>query len=755
LNAGHHILKVTFQPDQISWASVSETTTINVEKARVRMAWNGPFVLNEQHGLHSGILDCRVLNEGLTGIMKYTPPLSTVPDIGEHKLHALFTPNEDNAMNYEPTEMWADLTVREKPKKRTTITWASPPEITHPTTLSSILHLNAKCNETNGDYKYTPRIGSTLNVGKHELKVVFTANHPDTYLPSEAKVMIKVNKGSCSLQWAVPDEERTFEYGKPIDNNLLCAEALSQLDTRVSGDYDYTINGKPIEKGQLLDCGSHTIHCLFTPSYIQNFNTCETTLDFYVTRLTPELEWEAPVEMNYPSFIDTEKHLNCRCINKGCTGEFKYSVKHGDILSVGYHQLFVRFYPHDMPNYYGKDASIVIKIEKGQPSLVEWNFKAEHTYPELLSAEHHLNAACDLEDATYTYNYGVGTLLPVGEHVITCLIEAAGPTASNYIPLTVQKTIRVKPFTASLGWDGPLQSITYGKLLTETELCAYVKLLEIPEIDRKLFTAKKNDVSLIEQRLHALDDQSMLNPDARVLREKIDYLNENPVGFIYDQPLDTLLKGGKHYLSVRYVPPYQSLNVPYCSKAKAILKVLPAQPKIVWPEQDSINYGELLVDDHFNAVIPGPACWSNGGVLKYKQKAGTLLRVGRHKLEVQFIPNNKKSLKSAYGFTFIEVKKRATYIRWKPSPVMPFKYRLKPVDCNATVVGIDGKPLEGTFTYEPSWGSVVGPIGKRNLSVSFTMKGESLRSYLLPNVLTVPIQVVPQDMSSTGVASYK
>ena len=52
------------------------------------------------------------------------------------------------------------------------------------------------------------------------------------------------------------------------------------------------------------------------------------------------------------------------------------------------------------------------------------------------------------------------------------------------------------------------------------------------------FTAKKNDVSLIEQRLHALDDQSMSNPDARVLREKIEYLNENPVGFIYDHSPD-------------------------------------------------------------------------------------------------------------------------------------------------------------------------------------------------------------------------
>lgn len=251
-----------------------------------------------------------------------------------------------------------------------------------------------------------------------------------------------------------------------------------------------------------------------------------------------------------------------------------------------------------------------------------------------------------------------------------------------------------------------------------------------------------------------MEDQSLDNPAARVLHQKLEFLREQVVGFIYDPPIDTLLPGGKHTLRVRYVPPCQSLNIPYCSKTKISLKVLPVQPKIYWPEPDPIKYGDLLQEEHFNAMIPGPACWSNG-TFKYKQKVGSMLCVGRHKLEVDFLPKDKRSLKSSYCSTHIDIKKRQTYIKWEVSTIMPYKYRLKPSDCNATVVGIDGKCIEGVFTYDPPVGSPVGHIGKRNLTVSFSMKGESLKSYLRPNTLIVTIQVVPPDMSSTGVASYK
>ena len=81
------------------------------------------------------------------------------------------------------------------------------------------------------------------------------------------------------------------------------------------------------------------------------------------------------------------------------------------------------------------------------------------------------------------------------------------------------------------------------------------------------------------------------------------------------------------------------------------------------------------------------------------------------------------------------------------------KYVLKPGDCNACVYGIDGKPLEGVFTYDPSVGNPIGPLGKRQLTVKFSMRGESTKSYIAPNVKTIDVQVVPSDGTSTGTGS--
>ena len=768
LDAGHHELKVTFQPDLNSWAAAVAIVKIKVIKAKVRLAWNGPYDMIEQRGLHRGILDCRVLNENLTGILTYTPPLNTVLEIGEHKLHCLFTPAPEHQVNYEPTEAWALLSIRAKPKKRTTLTWKHPEDIVHPTPLSKTGQLTAVCNETEGTFNYYPRVGACLNVGKHELKVKFLPKLEDSYLPSEAKVTIRVSRGSCRLVWKPDPALLEFDYGTALSEYVLCAKALSQLDTEVYGEFIYTINGKPIELKQVLEAGSHEIKVAFTPDVPENFNGCEGLSVFvHVYRLTPQLLWKAPESpLTYPSFIDKNIHLTCVCVTETLQGQgervpgkMKYSVKEGDILPVGLHQLFVRFEPDDIINYYSKDASIVIRIDRGTPRIAEWNLVEEIIYPEPLSIAKHLNAEADVDECNYSYNYAEGTILPVGRHEITCLINATGAHACNYSPATVSKFVTVLPTSCQVQWDGPepgvsFYEIRYGDPLSEKQLCARLVLDNIRDVDLPLLMAKSNDI----RELYA--EISLMNPrinssEIATMQKQITYLENQSVGLQYSPPLGTVLRGGKHKITCTFLCPFQCKNIRMSNTVKMTVVVKKSVARIEWnPKLPNLRYGDPLTATHLCARVTGNPLFADGTFV-YKHKIGTILRIGMTQLEVQYIPKDKTSLHEATATNMVHVLKRPSVIHWPYAPkVVPFKYKLKASDLSAEVLGYDGQQLEGTFTYEPSVGCTLGPIGMREIRVEFCPRGEANKCYTMPVALVVPVQVVPPDSSSTGVATF-
>ena len=766
LDAGEHVLTATMYPDLVSWTTATISVKIVVKKAIVRLSWGGPFALIEQKGLHHGILDCRVLNDDLKGTLKYTPPFSSVLDIGEHRLHCLFTPDEANIKNYSPTEAWASLTVRAKPKKRTTLEWKNPPAIVHPTTLNNIDHLNATCNETKGTFSYNPRPGSSLNVGKHEIKVKFTPDREEEYLQSEEKVVIHVSKGSCSLSWDPKPELLEFDYGSPINRDLLCAKCNSQLDTNVPGEFIYTLNKIVLEKDQILDCGAHEIICSFIPAVQHNFSPCPSVSIFIqVYRLTPELVWQAPEDaMTYPSLIDKNLHLCCVCTDEHIQGTMKYSVAVGDILPVGYHQLFVRFEPDDIINYYSKDASIVIQIDKGTPLLAEWKFTSEMVYPEPISKVKHLSADSDLDNCTYTYNVEMGDVLSVGCHEITCVISASADEINNYETMTVKKILTVTPTACKIVWDGPSPlekqyEIRYGEPLSDSQLCAYLVLDDVREQDLPLLTAKENDLSAITAELMKLNPKTQ-KEEIKLKESTLKYLSNQQVGLNYNPRKGSILTGGKHKITCTFVPPTQCVNIRLSNTVKMNIVVTKSVPKIRWPKLPNIKYGELLSEKHLCAGIhhdnPELQRLFAKGNFRYKHDIGTLLRVGLTKLECKYMPDDFYSLHENTATQTITVDKCPAVITWDDAPiVVPYKYKLKASDLCAKVLGIDGKQVEGMFQYVPAVSQTLGAMGTQEIRCEFFPRGMANKCYTMPRAITVKVQVVPPDSSSTGVATFR
>jgi streptogramin lyase len=112
-------------------------------------------------------------------------------------------------------------------------------------------------------------------------------------------------------------------------------------------------------------------------------------------------------------------------------------------------------------------AQQVITVPKETPALA-WATPANITYPAPLASTQ-LDATASVP-GTFTYNPGIGTVLPAGTHALTATFTPADTT--DYTSGgTVSTQITVLPATPALAWARPA-SITYGTALTGTQLDA-------------------------------------------------------------------------------------------------------------------------------------------------------------------------------------------------------------------------------------------------------------------------------------------
>ena len=313
------------------WVATTITTQIEVRRAKPILKWPEPSALLHGKAIKGHILCCQAVNPGLPEkncLFTYTPPVDSVLDLGRHKLHVHFKAINEDCNNYEESTAEVELTVRQRPKRKTNLKWASRlPELKHPEKLSGY-HCNAEC-DTKGMYVYTPNPGTILSVGEHIIKVKFYPENTEAYLVAEGSAKVTVTKGECSLKYTLAHEDCFFDYGRPLDKRILSATCTSHLRTNIPGSYDYYLNGVILDKGneeaKRLDSGSHRITCKWSPSVAANFDCQEASVDIFVARVKPQLQWHKPPPGVYPAMLTYKEHLNATCITPFCEGTYKYS----------------------------------------------------------------------------------------------------------------------------------------------------------------------------------------------------------------------------------------------------------------------------------------------------------------------------------------------------------------------------------------------------------------------------------------------
>ena len=188
-------LTAEFTPDDATnYTTVSANVSINVTSDTPVITWSNPEDIVYGTTLNDTQLNANASVEGLFG---YTPDNGTVLGVGQHTLHADFTPTD--AANY--TNVSENVTINVT-SDTPVITWSNPDDIVYGTTLNDT-QLNANAS-VEGLFGYTPDNGTVLGVGQHTLQADFTPTDAANYTNVSENVTINVTSDTPVITWSNP-----------------------------------------------------------------------------------------------------------------------------------------------------------------------------------------------------------------------------------------------------------------------------------------------------------------------------------------------------------------------------------------------------------------------------------------------------------------------------------------------------------------------------------------------------------------------
>jgi Flp pilus assembly CpaE family ATPase len=253
LPPGTHTLSVTFIPaENANYATTLTTVSLSVVRTKSKIQWSMPDPITYGAQLSATQL---CAESSVPGSFAYNPKLGAVLAAGNHKLSAVFNP--EDAMVYATSQTAVSLTVA---KAIPAVTWPTPDPIAYGTALSAT-ELNAKSTVT-GSFTFTPAAGEILEPGVNELSVAFTPTDTLNYTTVSAVVSLTVTEKLPTLiTWPVPSQ---ISYGAALSDIQLNATAS------VPGTFVYTPAA-----AHVLAPGRYTLSASFTPSDIDKYATAQ------------------------------------------------------------------------------------------------------------------------------------------------------------------------------------------------------------------------------------------------------------------------------------------------------------------------------------------------------------------------------------------------------------------------------------------------------------------------------------------------
>lgn len=714
LNAGQHTITATFQPTDNNFDTCKVNAVVMVNKATPSIVWSNStedMTLTYGTELSATQLNATVSNND-EGSIVYTESNDTIKigdilDAGTHTISATV----DESDNYNKATTTATIIVN---KAETTIDWTVPEPITYGDTLSAT-QLNAVAN-VDGDFYYSPAIGSTLNAGTQELHVAFIPTDGKNYKESKDTINITVYKATPSITWATPS---AIIYGDTITMNQLNATSTAP------GPFSYNVN-----IGDTLDAGDHMLIATLLTDTI-NYNDASDTVYLHVNQAKPSINWTKPQDIVYGTYLD-DTQLNATA---NVEGEFTYSVEPDSMLNVGTNWIVANF-TSENNNYMDTKDSVSINVKPATPIII-WDNPRDIEYGTKLDSTI-LNAKVDGDiDGELIYVPSIGQVLEIGDSQM--LVVTFIPSNNNYT--TVKDTAYINVLPGIIWAPDP---IAYGTKI------GTIFNAEIPIEGTFSYSIDKDSIlnaGEFEITVNFTPASSEFKPSQKTVKvtvEKADpvitwdpqditygtkaeatyYAKADIQGsFSYSMSRDSILDAGEHEITATFTPSKSNYYNYNTVKKSAIITVNKAESEITWEPQD-ITYGS-------KAELIQNATANNEGEFAYSISKDTILNVGKYSITATFTPSteNYNPAKTTIDFNVL---KGVPVISWTTPDTIAFGTKLDIFNATANI--------DGEFTYSVEPDSILN-VGDNEITADFTPASsnfESVSSTVTINVTKAP-----------------
>lgn len=714
LNAGQHTITATFQPTDNNFDTCKVNAVVMVNKATPSIVWSNStedMTLTYGTELSATQLNATVSNND-KGSIVYTESNDTIKigdilDAGTHTISATV----DESDNYNKATTTATIIVN---KAETTIDWTVPEPITYGDTLSAT-QLNAVAN-VDGDFYYSPAIGSTLNAGTQELHVAFIPTDGKNYKESKDTINITVYKATPSITWATPS---AIIYGDTITMNQLNATSTAP------GPFSYNVN-----IGDTLDAGDHMLIATLLTDTI-NYNDASDTVYLHVNQAKPSINWTKPQDIVYGTYLD-DTQLNATA---NVEGEFTYSVEPDSMLNVGTNWIVANF-TSENSNYMDTKDSVSINVTPATPIII-WDNPRDIEYGTKLDSTI-LNAKVDGDiDGELIYVPSIGQVLEIGDSQM--LVVTFIPSNNNYTTAKDTAYINVLPgiiwapdpiaygtkigtiFNAEIPIEGTFSySIDKDSILNAGEFEITVNFTPASSE----FKPSQKTVKVTVEKATPVITWDPQDITYGTKAEATYYAKADIQGsFSYSMSRDSILDAGEHEITATFTPSKSNYYNYNTVKKSAIITVNKAESEITWEPQD-ITYGS-------KAELIQNATANNEGEFAYSISKDTILNVGKYSITATFTPSTENYNPAKMTIDF-NVLKGVPVISWTTPDTIAFGTKLDIFNATANV--------DGEFTYSVEPDSILN-VGDNEITADFTPASSNFES--VSSIVTINVTKAP------------
>jgi hypothetical protein len=599
------------------------------------------------------------------------------------------------------------------------LSWSQPADIAYGTPVSDA-QLDAS-SDTAGTFSYDPALGTVLGVGSTQpLTATFTpTDATDNVSGEQVSTTINVDQYTPQLSWNTPS---AITYGTALSSTQLDAQS------DVSGTFAYD----PTTDTVLGAGANQLLTATFTPTdTTDDVAGGQVTTHITVNKYTPQFSWSTPSAITYGTALSSTQ-LNAQ---SDTAGTFAYNPTTGTVLGAGSGQsLKATFTPSDTTdNVSGGQVSTTITVNKYTPQL-SWSTPSAITYGTALSATQ-LDAHSDTA-GTFAYNPTTGTVLNAG--VGQTLEATFTPTdTSDYVSGgQTSTTVTVNKYTPQLSWTNPAD-IVYGTALSATQLDAQSDsagtfvynpvsgtILGIGDgqtlhatftpTNTSNFVSGGQVTASINVKHYAphltWNNPSDITYGTALSGIQLDAQSDTAGSFSYNPTSGTVLNAGLNQTLTATFTPTDTVDYVSGETVNASINVNKYTPQLSWSTPSAITYGTALSATQLNAHS------DTAGTFAYNPTSGTILGAGSgQSLKATFTPTDATdNVSGGQVSTTITVNKYTPQLSWSTPSAITYGTALSATQLNAH------SNTAGTFTYNPTSGTILGAGSGQSLKATFT-----------------------------------